>query len=128
MTHLGSPSKTAVASNLGQQPCLCGHQTCVYKLQPSGVFAVFVGESTHSHLCSGCPRARTKWGHAGRAAKPMAWFPTWPILQLMLENVIQIDCKTRKNSQNKGFFLLLFHKSLFFFLFPATLQRLCMIQ
>ena len=81
MTHLGSPSKAAAAGDLGQAetaalltwaPDLC------LQLQPLGLFAVFVGESTHSHLCSGCPRARTKVGHAGDAAEPMPGSPHGP--------------------------------------------------
>ena len=48
------------------------------QLQPLGLFAVFVGESTHSHLCSGCPRVRTKVGHAGDAAEPMPGSPHGP--------------------------------------------------
>ena len=55
----------------------------------------------------GGPRRWCSWAHA--------WLSTWPILQLILENVIQMDHKTTKNSQKKFFFFLLFHKSLIFF-------------
>ena len=117
MTHLGSPSKATMAGDLGQAETaallMWAPDLCLQAPTFGGVCGVcwWIHSFTSVQWVSTCEnkvgsRRQSSWAHA--------WFPTWPSLQLILENVIQIDRKTRKNSQNKAFFLL-FHKSLFFF-------------
>lgn len=84
-----------------QQPCLCGHQTCVPGSNRRGCLRCLLVNPL-IHICAVGVHVREQSG-VTQASSWALWFPTWP-MQLILENVIQIDRKTRKNSQNKAFF------------------------
>lgn len=125
MTHLGSPGKAAVAGDLGQAETaallMWAPDLCLQAPTIRGVCGVCWWIHSFTSV-QWVPTCENKVGSRRQSSWAHAWFPTWPSLQLILENVIQIDRKTRKNSQNKAFFY--YSTKAYFFSLPWNLTKI----